>query len=145
MELSRQEQWSGHPFPSPEDLPDSGIKPGSPVLQADSSPPGPPGKPLVIEVHVSMPGIHLQSCFIHGPLSAFTHLFYSFTLQTMLRHRVQVESREPSLQALSWPAHNPASPFREKQPSVGKDRRRWKGESGRQEARTLQAVLEQWD
>ena len=63
----------------------------------------------------------------------------------MLRHRVQVESREPSLQALSWPAHNPASPFREKRPSVGKDRRRWKGESGRQEARTLQAVLEQWD
>ena len=53
MEFSRQEQWSGHPFPSPEDLPDSGIKPGSPVLQADSSPPGPPGKPLVIEGHVA--------------------------------------------------------------------------------------------
>ena len=30
------ENWSGLPFPSPEDLPDPGIKPGSPKLQADS-------------------------------------------------------------------------------------------------------------
>ena len=36
--LSRQEYWSGLPFPSPGDLPDPGIKPGSPALQADSSP-----------------------------------------------------------------------------------------------------------
>ena len=34
--FSRQEYWSGVPFPSPEDLPDPGIKPGSPALQADS-------------------------------------------------------------------------------------------------------------
>ena len=32
----RQESWSGLPFPSPGDLPDPGIKPGSPALQADS-------------------------------------------------------------------------------------------------------------
>ena len=38
MEFSRQEYWSGLPFPSPEDLPDTGIKPGSPVSQADSLP-----------------------------------------------------------------------------------------------------------
>ena len=36
MEISRQEYWSGLPFPSPEDLSDPGIKPGSPVLQVDS-------------------------------------------------------------------------------------------------------------
>jgi len=30
--LSRQEYWSGLPFPSPEDLPDPGIEPGSPAL-----------------------------------------------------------------------------------------------------------------
>ena len=36
MEFSRQEYWSGLPFPSPGDLPDPGIEPGSPVLQADS-------------------------------------------------------------------------------------------------------------
>ena len=36
MGLCRQEYWSGLPFPSPGDLPDPGIKPGSPALQADS-------------------------------------------------------------------------------------------------------------
>ena len=35
MKFSRQEYCSGLPFPSPEDLPDSGIEPGSPALQAD--------------------------------------------------------------------------------------------------------------
>ena len=35
MKFSRQETWSGLPFPSPGDLPDSGIEPGSPALQAD--------------------------------------------------------------------------------------------------------------
>ena len=34
--FSRQEYWSGLPLPSPGDLTDPGIKPGSPVLQADS-------------------------------------------------------------------------------------------------------------
>ena len=43
-EFSRQEYWSGLPFPSPRDLPNSGIKPGSPALQADASPSEPPGK-----------------------------------------------------------------------------------------------------
>ena len=38
MEFSKQEYWSGLPFPSPEDLPDPGIKPGSPTLQADCLP-----------------------------------------------------------------------------------------------------------
>ena len=42
MEFSRQEYWSGLPFPSPVDLPDPGIKPGSPALQADSLPSEPP-------------------------------------------------------------------------------------------------------
>ena len=38
----RQESWSGLPFPSPGGLPDSGIEPGSPALQADSLPSEPP-------------------------------------------------------------------------------------------------------
>ena len=45
MEFSRQEYWSGLPFPSSGDLPDSGIKPRSPVLQADTLLSEPPGKP----------------------------------------------------------------------------------------------------
>ena len=45
MEFSRQEYWSGLPFPSPGDLPDPGIEPGSPALQADSLLSELPGKP----------------------------------------------------------------------------------------------------
>ena len=36
MGFSRQEYWSGLPFPSPGDLPDPRIEPGSPALQVDS-------------------------------------------------------------------------------------------------------------
>ena len=43
MEFSRQEYWSGLPFPPPRDLPDPGIEPRSPALQADSLLSGPPG------------------------------------------------------------------------------------------------------
>ena len=45
MEFSRPEHWSGWPFPSPGDLPNPGIKPRSPALQADSLPAEPQGKP----------------------------------------------------------------------------------------------------
>ena len=38
MEFSRQEYWSGLPFSSPGGLPNPGIEPGSPALQADSLP-----------------------------------------------------------------------------------------------------------
>ena len=43
MGFSRQEYWSGLPFPSPGDLPNPGIEPRSPVLQADTLPPEPSG------------------------------------------------------------------------------------------------------
>ena len=43
--FSRQEYWSGLPFLSPGDLPNSGIEPRSPALPADSLPSEPPGKP----------------------------------------------------------------------------------------------------
>ena len=45
MEFSRQEYWSGLPFPSPRDLTDPGIEPRSPALQADALPSEPPGEP----------------------------------------------------------------------------------------------------
>ena len=44
MEFSRQEYWSGLPFPSPRDLPNPGIKPRSPTLQRDSLPSEPSEK-----------------------------------------------------------------------------------------------------
>ena len=46
MEFSRQEYWSGLPFPSPGDLPNPGNKPRSPALQADTLPSELPGKPI---------------------------------------------------------------------------------------------------
>ena len=46
MGFSRQEYWSGLPFPSPGNLPDLGIKPRSPALWADALTSEPPGKPI---------------------------------------------------------------------------------------------------
>ena len=50
MGFSRPGYWSRLPFPFPEDLPDPGIKPGSPELQVDSLPSEPPGKS---SIHIS--------------------------------------------------------------------------------------------
>ena len=47
MEFPWQEYWSGLPFPSAGDLPDPGIEPGSPALQADALLSEPPGKPHI--------------------------------------------------------------------------------------------------
>ena len=45
MGFSRQEYWSGLPFPSPGDLPNPGIEPGFPALEADALTSESPGKP----------------------------------------------------------------------------------------------------
>ena len=59
MEFSRQEYWSGLPFPSPGDLPNPGMEPGSPTLQAGALPSEPPGKTkdLVLRVSPSSTGL----------------------------------------------------------------------------------------
>ena len=54
MKFSRQEYWSGLPFPSPGDLPDPGTEPGSPALEADTLTSEPPGKPLWRRDHLSI-------------------------------------------------------------------------------------------
>ena len=53
MEFSRQEYWSGLPYPPPRDLPDPGIKPRSPALQADALPSEPPGKLLLSALDIN--------------------------------------------------------------------------------------------
>ena len=60
MEFSRQVYWSGLPFPSPGDLPNPGIKPRSPALQADALPSEPPGKPNPLLPIANI----LSNCFI---------------------------------------------------------------------------------
>ena len=57
MGFSRQEYWSGLPSPSPGDLPNPGIEPRSPTLQADTLTSEPPGKPHII---IIIP--YLSSC-----------------------------------------------------------------------------------
>ena len=55
VEFFRQEYWSGFPFPSPRDVPNPGMEPGSSALQADSLPPEPPGNPplsLILRIWV---------------------------------------------------------------------------------------------
>ena len=52
MGFSRQECWSGLPFPSPGDLPDPGIEPRSSALQADGLTSEPPGMHCVIYVFI---------------------------------------------------------------------------------------------
>ena len=47
MGFSRPGYWSGLPFPSPGDLPDPGIEPGTPALPADALTSEPPGKPTI--------------------------------------------------------------------------------------------------
>ena len=69
IEFPRQEYWSGLPFCSPGDLPNPGIEPQSPTLQADSLPSEPPGKsflPLTFEqLEIHQNGI---SFFLHSRL-----------------------------------------------------------------------------
>ena len=60
IEFSRQDYWSGSTFPSPGNLPDSGISPVSSALQADSLLSEPPGKPMVC----------MLSCFSYVQLCA---------------------------------------------------------------------------
>ena len=62
MEFSRQGYWSGLPLPSPGDLPDPGIEPQSPSLQADALPP----EPTVIfcQVEISSNGTQAKTAVL---------------------------------------------------------------------------------
>ena len=74
MGFSRQECWSVFPYPSPGDLPDPGIEPGSPALQADALLSEPPGKPKSLLILLlchdylliskrSLPGSYIDNSF----------------------------------------------------------------------------------
>ena len=71
MGFSRQQYWSGLPFPSPGNLPDPGIKPRSPALQTDALPPEPPGKSILKEIS---PEYSLEGLILKLELQYFGHL-----------------------------------------------------------------------
>ena len=58
--FSRQEYWSALPCPPPGDLPNPGIKPRSPSLQADTLPSKPPGKPKEFQISLSRESLKLM-------------------------------------------------------------------------------------
>ena len=81
MGFSRQEYWSGVPFPSPEDLSKPGIEPKSPTLQADSLPSEPPGKP--------QPGadlIQTVTCIICYHYYAFIPVFWASLVAWLVKN-----------------------------------------------------------
>ena len=74
-----QEYWSGYPIPSPVDLPDPGIEPGSPALQADSLPTELLGKPVCMYACMCVytyiyTHVH-TTCSVYMHLGIFTLLF----------------------------------------------------------------------
>ena len=90
MGFSRQEYWSGLPFPSPGDLPKPGIKSRSPALQVDSLPAEPQGKPKnigpgslsllqgIFPNQGSNPGLlHCRWILYQLSYEGSPHLFYS--------------------------------------------------------------------
>ena len=69
--FSRQEFWGGLPFPSPEDLPNPGIEPRSPTLEADALLSEPPGK-VFISLEQCFPAeIRMQALYVifHLPVA----------------------------------------------------------------------------
>ena len=63
MEFSRPEYWSGELFPSPGDLPNPGIKPRSPTLQADSLPAEPQRKPIKTLYNIKLSVVSTKPTF----------------------------------------------------------------------------------
>ena len=66
MGFSRQEYWSGLPFPSPGGLPDPRIELESPALQADALPSEPPGKANLYVIDCSASELLLET--LHDPM-----------------------------------------------------------------------------
>ena len=85
MGFSRQRYWSGLPFPSPGDLPDLGIEPGSPALQAGSVPTELWGKPRTGESDHLLCLLSVQfSCLWFLPAPILYPFFYGITFYLLI-------------------------------------------------------------
>ena len=110
MEFSRQEQWSGLPFPSPGDLPDPGIKPASPALVGGFfTYPGaePHGKPLH---HITIEQKPVTTWApIHNSVAGDSMNLWSFlryhkrNVDEMVRMSLNIEPRVYLRETLCWP------------------------------------------
>ena len=87
--FTRQEYWSGLPFPSPGDLPNPEIKPGSPALQGDSLPSEPSGTPWrsgqSFTLSYRKAGLHLSEQFYCSKPKGFWCLSATVTRVTVYK------------------------------------------------------------
>ena len=90
MGFSRHEYWSGLPFPSPGDLPNPGIEPRPPALQAHSLPSEPPGKPLIHQRTWANSKQHRNQC--RSGLYSNVSLFTLFVNPPDLENTKKIES-----------------------------------------------------
>ena len=87
MRFSREEYWSGLPFPSPGDLPNQWIELGSATLQADYLQSEPPGKPIILVIsdnkHITLyisikyAGGTEQLCCVIGKNNIVNQLYFN--------------------------------------------------------------------
>ena len=101
MGFSRQEYWSGEPFPSPGDLPDPGIKPRSPTLQADALTSEPPGKPQSqsqIPIPIPKKG-NAKECSNYHTIALISHTSKVMLKIHQARHQQYVNHELPDVQA----------------------------------------------
>ena len=79
--FSRQEYWSGWPFPSPGNLPDAGIEPGSPALQADS-----------LSTELQAP--HINKDFLGGSVAKTPSFLCRGKLRSYMLHKVAKKKKK---------------------------------------------------
>ena len=91
MGFSKQEYWSGFPFLSPGDLPDPGIKPRSPALQADALPSEPPGKPKNVQITVQLHSFHILARLCS---KSFKLCFSSTWTENFQMHNLHLDKAE---------------------------------------------------
>ena len=116
MGFSRQEYWGGLPLPSPGDLPDPGIEPRSPGLEADALTSEPPGKPEWIQGPLQKGEACSSSPISHYfptlTRDSFLFLTFYFTLKssrlTMLwQFRVHSRATQPYLYTYPFSPNSP--------------------------------------
>ena len=103
MGFSRQEYWSGLPFPSPGDLPDPGIEPRSPALQADALTSEPRGKPF----HSFMKAPYNYCISIYFSFYFCWYLLYVFRYL----HVSRIHASKCYIFLLDWPLSHYSMPF----------------------------------
>ena len=90
MGFSKQDYWSGLPFPSPGDLPNPGIEPRSPALQAYALTSEPPGKPRKMKMLEQI--YHLRS----PHLPKLLKMYMVTTMDSRVKGAIQREKKQQS-------------------------------------------------